>query len=100
METKDLIEKEIKSLQQEFLDLGKEIKNCKDSATRKILMEEKKQIQLDIEEAKKHLEVLEQLSEANEQENNVVEEAEDFKDGGEDCEFPVRVTESDNSNQI
>jgi hypothetical protein len=46
------LEIEKKELEGEFIQLGKEIKNCKDSETRKKLQELKKEIQFDLDEVK------------------------------------------------
>jgi hypothetical protein len=46
------LETEKKELEGEFIQLGKEIKNCKDSETRKKLQELKKEIQFDLDEVK------------------------------------------------
>lgn len=53
-----IVEAELKELQKELVSIAKEIKDCKDSSTRKALFGDKKMIQADIEEAKKHLSVL------------------------------------------
>lgn len=53
-----LVEAEIKELKSELVSIAKEIKDVKDSDTRKALFSEKKQIQSDIEEANKHLATL------------------------------------------
>jgi len=52
------VEKEIKELQAELVNIAKEIKKVKDSETRKALFTEKKQIHDDIEDAKNHLAML------------------------------------------
>jgi hypothetical protein len=101
METIAEIEKEIKSLQEEFLSLGKEIKACKDATTRKMLMEEKKQIKSDLDEAKAHLEMLKDISEKEVVEDaEVIEpekkEIETFSATGE-TEFEDRVTYEDDN---
>lgn len=46
------LEKERLELESEFLQLGKEIKICRDSETRKKLQESKKEIQFDLEDVK------------------------------------------------
>ncbi len=53
-----VVESELKQLKEELISIAKEIKNVKDSETRKALFEEKKQIQSDIDEANKHLAML------------------------------------------
>ena len=50
------LEKERKELESEFIQLGKEIKNCKDSESRKNLQELKKEIQFDLDDIKIQIE--------------------------------------------
>ena len=54
------LEKERLELESEFLQLGKEIKICQDSETRKKLQESKKEIQFDLDDVKLQIENLKQ----------------------------------------
>lgn len=54
------LEKERLELESEFLQLGKEIKICRDSETRKKLQESKKEIQFDLDDVKLQIENLKQ----------------------------------------
>lgn len=62
------LNKERKELESEFIQLGKEIKHCKDAETRKKLQEVKKEIQFDLDDIKLQIEELK--NETNEQNNN------------------------------
>ena len=53
-----ILEAELKELRDELIAVAKEIKECKDGTTRKALFADKKSIQADIDEAKKHLALL------------------------------------------
>lgn len=53
-----IVEAELKELKAELVSIAKEIKEVKDSQTRKALFSDKKQIQADIEEATKQLALL------------------------------------------
>lgn len=53
-----IVEAELKELKAELVSIAKEIKEVKDSQTRKALFSDKKQIQSDIEEATKQLAML------------------------------------------
>lgn len=53
-------EKERLELESEFIQLGKEIKICKDSETRKKLQDLKKEIQFDLDEVKLQIDTLKQ----------------------------------------
>lgn len=53
-----IVEAEMKELRDELISIAKEIKDCKDSSTRKALFADKKMIQSDIEEARKYLSLL------------------------------------------
>lgn len=57
------LEKERKELETEFIQLGKEIKNCKDSESRKNLQELKKEIQFDLDDIKVQIEELQNETE-------------------------------------
>jgi hypothetical protein len=59
------LEKERKELESEFIQLGKEIKNCKDSEERKNLQDLKKEIQFDLDDIKLQIEELK--NESNEE---------------------------------
>ena len=50
------LENERKELETEFIQLGKELKTCKDSETRKNLQELKKEIQFDLDDIKIQIE--------------------------------------------
>jgi hypothetical protein len=50
------LENERKELESEFIQLGKELKTCKDSETRKNLQELKKEIQFDLDDIKIQIE--------------------------------------------
>jgi hypothetical protein len=50
------LENERKELESEFIQLGKELKTCKDSETRKNLQELKKEIQFDLDDIKLQIE--------------------------------------------
>jgi hypothetical protein len=65
------LEIEKKELEGEFIQLGKEIKNCKDSETRKKLQELKKEIQFDLDEVKIQIDELKITN--NEQQTNLKE---------------------------
>jgi hypothetical protein len=52
---------EIKNLKLELMQIAKELKDNPDSHTRKKLIEERKQVQFDLEEAERHLVELKQL---------------------------------------
>lgn len=52
------LEKERKELENEFIQLGKEIKLCKDSEERKNLQNLKKEIQFDLDDIKIQIEEL------------------------------------------
>ena len=68
METKDEILKEIQNLKVELVQTEKELKLCKDDKLRKILNEEKKQIELDLEDALASLETIDKTDQNNEEE--------------------------------
>lgn len=68
METKDEILKEIQNLKVELVQTEKELKLCKDDKLRKILNEEKKQIELDLEDALVSLEAIDKTDQNNEEE--------------------------------
>jgi hypothetical protein len=77
METHSILaelEKERKELEKEFIQLGKEIKICKDSEERKNLQNLKKEIQFDLDDIKIQIEELQ--NETNEKNiiNNQTEE--------------------------
>jgi ubiquitin len=67
METKDEILKEIQNLKVELVQTEKELKLCKDDKLRKILNEEKKQIELDLEDALASLETIDKTDQNNEE---------------------------------
>ena len=50
------LENERKELESEFIQLGQELKTCKDSETRKNLQELKKEIQFDLDDIKLQIE--------------------------------------------
>jgi hypothetical protein len=57
------LEKERKELEKEFIQLGKEIKICKDSKERKNLQDLKKEIQFDLDDIKIQIEEMKNESE-------------------------------------
>ena len=68
------LEKERKLLESEFIQLGKEIKNCKDSDSRKNLQELKKEIQFDLDDIKIQIEELK--NETTEETTNTIKNEE------------------------
>jgi hypothetical protein len=70
------LEKERKVLEDEFIQLGKEIKLCKDLETRQNLQELKKEIQFDLDEIKLQIEEVKN-------ENNQTLETKTNEDGTE-----------------
>jgi hypothetical protein len=66
------LEKERLELESEFIQLGKEIKNCKDSETRTNLQELKKEIQFDLDDVKIQIEEIK--NNTNEQQTKKTED--------------------------